>query len=503
MKRVGRKPPSTARRPPPESVRHSTATRARSFVNLGLFLAAIGGAFSWIVSPAPGPRGSPEFGTAGVVPPQPQYVRTSSGVRVARIDVDRLSSWCKAVGLPNPPPIEQTDAAVADALIEALGRAARTRSPEAFGVVGQICESLECLRHAEEYFLRAVRDDPRDFRWLYHLGCVYQQAGQHQRAITVFSRALTLDAEYAVTHARLGQLYMDAGHLDDAEEHLRRYAALRPEDWLGPVGLGRVAILRGDSEAALRHLQEAAAINPNDFQVQYNLGRVRAARGEATLAKKHFDLAERLPQGRWFRTRDPLLQESDRLTGAVSNLVGEFERRQSSGDWAALAGLAEQIIERRAGDATMMGNLASLYRKLKRFDAAKEVLGRALRLKPDSPRLHAIRAGVYFSAGDTQAAITAALEAIRIDPDNGRAYNVLGRALFMSKRRQADAEAAMRRAVTLDPDNPATSFVLGEILRAGGRIEEATGQYRRVIELQPDHPHARERLAQLLRRQPQ
>ena len=161
-------------------------------------------------------------------PPQPVYEISEGGVRVAHMDIDQLTRWCRSVSLPDPPEIPVAEAAVAEALLDAMQRAAKTRTAADYGAVGQICESLDCPRTALQYFALATENDPGDFRWHYYLGCLHQDAGARGAAIETFLRVVQRNADYALTHARLGQLYLEAGRLDDAEQHIVLYEALQP-----------------------------------------------------------------------------------------------------------------------------------------------------------------------------------------------------------------------------------------------------------------------------------
>ncbi len=466
----------------------------RVLTNLALLGAVAGSLIYWGWSPRTKPGSPPASPTVVESPPAPRFEVSESGAPVAHIDVDRLTAWCRSNGLPDPPEIRTAEPAVAKALIEALRVAATTRSPMAFGTVARICEALDCFRNAEDYAQRAADGDLTAFPWRYLLGCIQQETGQRDEAARSFLEALRLNPDYPIAHARLAQIYLESDRPDDAERHLDRFVSASPRDWLGPVGLGRVALMRRQPDAALRHLLRAVELGPGDFQAHYHLGRAYAAKGEAALAKSEFELASRLPKGGWFRDRDPLLREADDWVGGVSSLSRRFEQMQDTGDWAALAELAEQIITRRPDDTTMMGNLASIYRKLERFDAAHEVLDRGLKLKPESPRLRGLRSEVFFSAGDHEEAVSTARAAIEIDPENASAYNVLARSFYVMER-LTEAVAAMRRAVELDPDDAGKVFVLGEMLRPAGFTDEAAECYRRTLQLQPNHAHARQRLA--------
>ena len=426
-------------------------------------------------------------------PPTPALRVSEEGVTTAVLDGEALTAWCRRQGLPDPPGLTSMDPEVADALLGALGRAAETGSPADLGRVGMIAESFDSHAAAEAYFRRAAELAPQDFRWVYYRGCVAQETGRSDAAIEHLERARALGPLYPLTYARLGQLYLDAGRLDEAAAMFARYTKDRPEDWLGPVGSGRVALARNDPGEALRFLEEAARINADDFQVQHHLGRIHAALGDRERAAGHFARAQELPQGGWWRFRDPMAQEMYELTSSVANLVTEFERLSGTDDWAALARLGEEIVRRRAADATMLGNLAALYRKMGRFTDAHGALDRALRVGGNEVRVHDLRAEVHLAEGGYESAIAATDRALALAPDDARAHGVRARALIMLER-APEAEVSMRRSLELAPGDAGNWFLLGEIARVQDRRAEAVAAYRRTLEIDPENALARERL---------
>ena len=464
----------------------SSGSRARRIGVASLAVLAVAVVLFFAVARRGPPAGPPALG----------YEHDADGVRIAVIDSPALRDWCRQQGLPDPPGIERAEAVVAENLLAALGEAAASDDPAAFGRVGQICESLESHGAALGYFARAAEGDPTNFRWPYFSGCVHQVLGRNEEAIAAFDTALAIDPDYPVTHARLGQLYLEAGALDAAEEALRRYSTLRPDDWLGDVGLGRVALRRGEPELALQHLEAAERLGPDDFQVQNTLGRIYAALGERERAREHYARAAELPQGAWFALRDPLDQELNRSASSVASLETQFQQLSASNDWPTLARLAEEIVRRRSGDVTMMGNLAGIYRKMGRFQDAHAILDRAAAAETDQLRLANIRAEVYLAENRYEDTVREADRVLALDPEDARGHGVRGRALLMLAR-YPEAEASMRACVEIEPEAATNWFVLGEALLAQGRLDEAEASYERVAVLAPSYAPARDRLEEI------
>ncbi len=439
---------------------------------------------------------APQSANATFKPPKPIVATDDAGTRTARFDHGALIAWCRAVNLPELPDLGRIEPRIAEALQTALGKIARARSADNLGKLGQIYESLDCHEAAQAYFKLAERADPTAFRWPYYRACIHQLLGRNDLALATFSAAEPRQPEYAILHGRMGQLYLEAGDLPQAEARFGRYAQLNPEDSLGYVGLGRVALARGKNDEALALLRQAVQRGPNDFQSHYYLATVLARMGQRPLAQTHFDIATKLPQGKWFFIRDPLDQELQQSAGSIQALVTYFEQLVQSNDYPKLAKTAEDILAYRPADTLMMANLASIYRKQKRFDEAHAMLDRAAELQPDLLKIAIVRAAIHLAQSKFIDAIASANQALAFDNTNIEAINIRGRALLLSGRTQ-EAEDDLRRVAESDPNNVGYAYVLGEAHRALGKIEEAKKAYRHALNLNPAFTPARKRLDEL------
>ena len=429
-------------------------------------------------------------------PPSPTYTESADGVRIAHLDWEKLAQWCRRYGLPDPPMLPETEPAVAEALIGALGDVAKQPAAKTLGRMGMLSESLDCHDSSAEYFRRAAAGDGEDFRWPYYLGCVHQIMGRNQLAIESFVRVLDLNPSYAMTHGRLGQLYLEADRLDEAERRLHTYVNLKSEDSLGYIGLARVALARSNYTEALEYAQQGLQYGAGDFQVHYALARAYGGLRQNQMATRHFEICGELPKGMWFAMRDPLDQALHASMSTGNQLASAIDRLQGTRDWPRLISLVEQLLTRRPGDSSMMGNLASLYRKQKRFAEAHQILDRAAVIDPQLLLIDLVRAEVLLAESRFDEAVEVAHRAGTQDDQAYRAFNVQGRALLLLKRTD-EAIEAMQRCVSLKPGHAGNTLVLAEALRSAGRREQAIVYYQRVLELVPGQPTASKRLAEL------
>jgi tetratricopeptide (TPR) repeat protein len=434
------------------------------------------------------------------LPPLPAPIeKAEEGAAVmARLDQAKLADWCRLAGLPDPPELGWVEKPVARSILLAYSKLADYRSGDTYGELGKIYESMDCHVVAEAYFDLAERAASQDFRWPYYRGCIYQLVGRNEEARAVFEKVESLNANYPVLFARLGQLNLEDGRLGDARARFTRYLELRPNDSLGYVGLARVALAESRDEDALEQLQIAVQKSAGDFQVNFYMAAALSRLGRKAEAQNWYDAAARLPQGKWFYIRDPLDQVLHQSTGSLQSLIAYFEQLSTSRDYVKLAEVGEQIIARRPQDTMMLANVAEVYRKLKRYEEAHELLDKALAIQPDMIKVYSVRASLYLAQGKNELALEHAEKALAGNPNLIESVTVKGRALLLMGR-VAESEAPLRRVVEWAPENAGHAYVLGESLRLQGKTEEAIRVYEAIVQFSPGFQQARVRLEELRR----
>lgn len=425
-------------------------------------------------------------------PPKLQ-IETIDGVEVANIDESAFREWCQEAGLPTPPASSDLDPFVARKLWDVFVESARNPTAGNLGLAGQICLSLQAYESAEAFLSRAATQQPGEFRWQYLLGCIAQRLGQIQEAQTRFEKSRALNPDYPILYARYGQVLFDDGQPEAAERMYQKYNELEPDQVIGLVGTARIVLGDQRPESALSLLERAFQIAPNDFQVRHLMGETLVALGREREAEAHFDVAAKLPTGVPFNARDPIMQELNQLSGTVEVLVTELRAVQHTQDFARMAEIIEEIVERRPGDVVMSINLVEVYRKLGRIQDAYVLLDRIERKYGQLPRIHTTRAAIFLSQNNSRDAEAECRKAIALDPNDERAYDVLARALYL-KADLKNAETAIRKSIELDDASVKKWFVLGEILVGQKKYAMARECYSRVLEAAPNHTDARGRI---------
>ena len=93
------------------------------------------------------------------------------------------------------------------------------------------------------------------------LGHVLSQTGRHAEARPAMRRAREVDPLYAMNHAMSSQVAFQAHDYPAAAEHARRTISVDPDFWIGYAALGQAYEQLGEAEFALDALASAARLS--------------------------------------------------------------------------------------------------------------------------------------------------------------------------------------------------------------------------------------------------
>jgi TolB-like protein/Flp pilus assembly protein TadD len=119
--------------------------------------------------------------------------------------------------------------------------------------------------------------------------------------------------------------------------------------------------------------------------------------------------------------------------------------------------------------------------------AADLALKRAVELNPSN-----VRANIHYSwlrgeAGELDAALELAEQALRLDPLSPMAHTTSSQAYYLSQEYES-ALVEYGNLLRMDPDGPTSHFYMGWVLEQMGRYDEAIAQHRKAIELSVSEP---------------
>ena len=135
--------------------------------------------------------------------------------------------------------------------------------------------------------------------------------------------------------------------------------------------------------------------------------------------------------------------------------------------------------------ATDAGNyMADAYLKMDDTEGAIKAYKEAIRLNPYRDDVHIKLGNLYFSDERYKEAKLEYQEAVKINPVSNN-YFSLGQA-YLKTERYGDAERQFRKVQRLEPENPNGNFGLGLALSKQGRHEDAIRQFKAAVGLKRD-----------------
>jgi protein O-mannosyl-transferase len=127
------------------------------------------------------------------------------------------------------------------------------------------------LEKAKDMYQQAleIRENTRS---LFNLGQVYNSLGQHQLAIKMFERGVSLNSKDAQARAMLGGTYLMMGRVNEALEQLIEAEKLDKNLKSVYYNLGLIHEHRGQMEKAKTAFERVLEIDPTDVQARAKLG---------------------------------------------------------------------------------------------------------------------------------------------------------------------------------------------------------------------------------------
>jgi tetratricopeptide (TPR) repeat protein len=186
-----------------------------------------------------------------------------------------------------------------------------------------------------------------------------------------------------------------------------------------------------------------------------------------------------------------------RAPAGVAALFAAATAHHGAGRVAEAERLYRQVLAadpRHADSLHLLGVIAALA---ERYDAAIDMIGKAIAINPKVAAYHANLGGALTRLARLDEAVACYRRAIDLMPGFADAHSNLGVAL-RELGRPDEAIASYRRAIALRPGYPDAHCNLAVMLAEAGQLDEAIACCRRAIELRPDYPEAHSNLGNAL-----
>jgi len=192
----------------------------------------------------------------------------------------------------------------------------------------------------------------------------------------------------------------------------------------------------------------------------------------------HLAEAEQLYQA--ILSRDPNNFDALQLLGLIASQCGAYN---------AAIDLIGRALAIKPIHAVAQHNRGVAFMGLGRLDEALGCLEKAVAIRPDYADALLNRGSVLYQLGWLDAALMSYNRALAVA--KGNAFALANKSVvLLDLDRPEEALAAADQALKAQPDNPDTLYNRGNALRMLKRLDEANAAYDRAIALRPDYPNA-------------
>lgn len=331
---------------------------------------------------------------------------------------------------------------------------------------------------AKEFADRALKLDPIDLTAMRVNGTLLVLDQRIDEAIAQLERALELYPQDIKTNYQSALAHLAKRDLGKAKSRLSRVVNLAPNHLESNALLSTIQVQEEDYSGAVITLERFLKNNPNSMQGHLLLAEVYNRKGDSAAAVSIYKRLE---------DTSPETSQLNYLSG-LSYLQGRDPLGARNAFETALANnpMHLQSVEQ----------LTVLDMKERNFDDALARINQTISASPKTSVLYTIRAQIFQSKGDTDAAKASFEKSIELDSDNRTARTLFARLL----RSQGDTEGSLAQSLAIlenSPNDVGTMSTIASIYEATGRFEEAVQLYEKMLGIDETYLPALNNLAYL------
>lgn len=305
---------------------------------------------------------------------------------------------------------------------------------------------------------------PDDTDALNTLGNYYREFEQCELAIEVYQTALRINPDIGGIHNNLGLAHYHLNNYTQALDALEHSLSLDPDDILALNNIALVQVAMGEIDAARDNYKRALQIDPNFVQAEYNY--VGLLQDD--------DLEEAKERLLITLLKNSKMPPRERLK-PLQALVAIYGQQKK---WVECIDYAQQALELRPTDASLLSTFGSILIKLNKVADAIPFFTEAIRINPNLIEAYIGLSKVYVDEAEFELAIEMAEKALEIQPEAPHALNNKGTALLFLGH-YTDAESYLNRSHEIAPGMMDTLFNLSFVQLAKQNLKEGWLNYRK------------------------
>ncbi|MBN2321686.1 MAG: VWA domain-containing protein [Acidobacteria bacterium] len=223
-----------------------------------------------------------------------------------------------------------------------------------------------------------------------------------------------------------------------------------------------------------RRLRLGKTMPPGDYILQLQV-RDKLAKKEHGLADRSLDF-QVIPE-----TEPSNLEKAEAWIRKGNEANREDKKEEAAQAFAEAARSYRKELQQYPDDTVLWKQTGTVHHLAGETDQAIAAYEEAVRLQPEDAESHYML-GIIRATNNVDSAIGDFQEAVRLNPENAKYHFDMGRALAQIKNYEASIEA-FREASRLDPEDGECHASMGIVLEQMGEMESAVAEYSKALSL--------------------
>lgn len=352
----------------------------------------------------------------------------------------------------------------------------------AMGEAGVVYLAYDLDDAAHACFVNAAKGQPKNYRWHYFLGRLFEKYGVLEKALVSFRRANELEPDDVPTKLGAAEILLRGNRPDQAKVLFEEALAADPRHPMAWYGLGRCSLALRDPVTAIEQLQTARLLSPECTAVFEPLARAYGQLGDSDRVTECLASVGTIPPT-WI---DPLMQEVFARKSGRDRLEAAGEKAFNSRNFSEAVAIFQQILELNPADSANRANLAAAMAMAGDIPGAIEEYEHALQDNPENASAHFGLGTLQARLGRDDQAVEHYEDALAVNPRIPGARLNLANALHRLRRFE-DALEQYDEVINLEPDNVLAQYLQGVVLARIGRSADARSVLEQALALRPNN----------------
>ncbi|TAJ26019.1 MAG: tetratricopeptide repeat protein [Nitrospirae bacterium] len=366
--------------------------------------------------------------------------------------------------------------------------------------------SLGDIAAAVRFADRVAEAEVREVTTLVLIAGIYAGAGEADKALALYDRAIAQNPEHNESYFSKGVLLVNLKRLEEAEQVFQQGIDKAKDSPVGHYYLGRIAVEAKQFDRAAASFERAISTNPTFEPAYIALAGVYESQRQREQAvavyRKYLQvvnphskevqqhivrlyLNDKLYREALAELNDMLNRDPDDLDAQlrIGLIYGEIK------DYPKAIAQLTKILAVRPAELKVRDYLALMYEEQKDYGNAIKAYEQNLRLQPAYVDGHMHLGFLQYRLKHYPDAIAHFTDAVKLNPKQPEGHLLLGLAHLQAEQ-FALATQAFEEGIRLNPGNPDLHFNLGTAYDKLNRFDEVVKAMETALRLDPQHADA-------------